>query len=662
MIELSSKEYAALAAICDALLPSIDMPRDSQGYWKRTAGDLNVADRVIELIAHLPVAEHQKFKKLCKTLASPWLGLTWLGPFKAADQLSQAQRTLLLQRWASSPLADLRNGFSSLKKLSGFFYFAGIQADGKNPNWQSLGYPGPPPFLPLSSSTLPVNTIDNDTSLDCDVLVIGSGAGGSVVAAELAQAGQSVIVLEKGPYLQPKAMSQQEETMMQQMYEARAGLVSTNGSIGVLAGSCLGGGTTINWAGAFRTPGYVLEEWATAHQNPHFITDAFQKSFEIVEQRCHINTRLLRHNAQNQALLNGAGKLGYLLKNIPRNVRPPVEMQAQQAWEAQGFSPYGDRYGIKQGAVETFLADAVEAGARLFPDTYVEQIIIKNAKALGAYALHTSPSGRVRQLKIVAKKVILAAGAIHSPAVLKRSGLTHLEIGRNLYLHPTTAVSAAYSEPVESWYGPMMSAVCDEFVQLDGNFGCKIETPPAHPGLMATALSWQSGEQFKTDMLKARHMANFIIITRDKFAGQLIIDRRGQPQPGYRLHKYDRGHMLRGIQEAVRIHAAAAAQQILVLHNQYYKLETANGDLEEFVQHIPRLNWGRNRYFLASAHQMGSCRMGGSDRLHPVKPDGEVRGAKNLYVADASLFPSASGANPMLSVQALAWYIAQGLK
>ena len=324
----------------------------------------------------------------------------------------------------------------------------------------------------------PYQTIDKDTQLDCDVVIIGSGAGGSVVAAELADVGQSVIVLEKGPYVQAVDMTQREEEMLRQLYEARAALATTDGNMGVLAGSCLGGGTTINWAGAFRTPDFVLEEWAKEHGNPHFLTKAFQESFDKIEQRCHINTRLIRHNPQNESLQKGAQQLGYLIKTIPRNVRQPEVVDASTFWKMQGFSPHGNRLGIKQGAVQTFLKDAVQAGALLYPDTVVDRIVVKQGFAQGVIARHTATSGQEYNLTIRAKRVVVAAGAIHTPAVLKRSGITHPEIGHNLYLHPTSAVSARYPHKIESWYGPMMSAVCDEFVQLNGNYGFKLETPP----------------------------------------------------------------------------------------------------------------------------------------------------------------------------------------
>lgn len=662
MLKLSDKEWKGLRAMCDAVIPAIEKADDPDGYWARKASDMKIAERIVELVSQLSVGEQEKFKKLCRTLSTPLLGLTWLGALKSADRLSLEQRTRLLQRWSKSPLADLRNGFNSLKKLTGFFFYAGLLDGQRNPNWSAINYPGPLKSPPTSDEAFQPLRVPASTQLACDVVIVGSGAGGSVVAAQLAEAGQKVIIVEKGCYLNRKQMTQHEEEMLGQLYDSQAALNAVDGNITVLAGSCLGGGTTINWAGAFRTPDFVLEEWAKEHGNPHFLDPEYQKCFEFIEQRNHIDRQLLRHNPQNQALADGAEALGYLTKIIPRNSRRPEGLDEEFSWKAEGFSPHGDSYGIKQDGLKTFLSDAVQAGAEILVDTEVRRIDIRDGQARGVSAVTKDELGRPVEVKIRANRVVVAAGAIHTPALLLRSGLQHPEIGRNLYLHPTTAVSGLYPHPVESWYGPMMSAVCDEFIQLDGNHGFKIETPPAHPGLMATAMSWESGEQYKREMLDISRVASFIVLTRDKIGGQVRLDKKQQAEIRYRVSDYDRKHMLRGIGEAVRIHAAAGAERVSILHNGALHFDPKQQQLSDFLPQIDKLSWTLNRYFLASAHQMGTCRMGASAERHPLQPDGQLREVRHLYVADTSAFPSASGANPMLSAQALAYYIAQQIK
>ncbi len=662
MFKVSDKEFKALQAICNAIIPSIKKEDDSDGYWNRQASDLQVPEKIIDLVGTMTVAEQEKFKNLLFLLTTPLLGFTWFGSFKSAHKLSLDQRTKLLQKWANHPLPKIRNGYSTLKKLSAYFYFAGSIGFGENPNWKNLGYQPLSNKNEISKQHIHPIQITKPTTLECDVVVVGSGASGSIVAAELAASGQKVIIVEKGPYLSPNLRTNKEEEMFNQLYEARAALQSIDGNIGILAGSCVGGGTTVNWAGAFRTPDFVLEEWAKEHDNPHFTDNDYKKCFEAIEKRTSVTTDLLRHNPQNQSLVDGAKKLGLNSKIIPRNIKNASQVDQETFWKAQGFSPLGDHLDSKQSALVTFLQDAINNGAELIADTKVERVTTNSGVATGVEATTKDVNGNPVSISIRANKVIVAAGAIHTPVILQKSGLEHPEIGRNLYLHPTSPVSGLYDHKVETWHGPMMTAVVDAFTKMDGNYGVKLETPPAHPGLMSTATNWTTGAAFKEEMLNLNRIGSFIVLTRDKFGGRITTDQQGRPSIKYIMSDYDKKHLIRGIQEGLRIQVAAGAKRIGFYHNQATFCHIDKDNVEQYIANIPNLKWDLNRFFLASAHQMGTCRMGGSNKRHPLKPTGETREIKNLYVADTSAFPSASGSNPMLSVQALSYYIAQGIK
>jgi choline dehydrogenase-like flavoprotein len=161
-------------------------------------------------------------------------------------------------------------------------------------------------------------------------------------------------------------------------------------------------------------------------------------------------------------------------------------------------------------------------------------------------------------------------------------------------------------------------------------------------------------------MLQAKNMANFIILTRDKHTGSIALDSQQKPVVHYKLHPYDRKHLLKGLKEGIKLHLAAGAEKGLILHNQLTEVKTDDdATLESAIQ---SLNWKENYFNLFSAHQMGTCRIGGNKKLHPVSPEGETYEVKGLYVTDCSAFPKSSGANPMLSVEGLAHYLAQGLK
>ena len=645
-----NRHLSALSALCDAFIPAISKTDDPDGYWARKASDVQAPERILELLAGVKAEDKVQFDQLLFLISSPLLGLTWFGPLKPADRLTPSQCTDLLRHWAESPLPQLRNAFNVLRKLTALIFFGDIPAGASvNPNWKTIGYQLFNSYVQPDTAPLPVLRPQPGATLDCDVLVIGSGAGGSIVAAELAAAGCDVLIVEKGDYAPTHAFNQQELPMLRRHFESGGLLTSQDGAVTVLAGSTLGGGTTINWAGALRTPDYVLEEWAREHENPHFLEPAYEKGFDMVEHRNSVGAGF-QHDIQNQLLLDAAATMGYRAGAIPMNMRFPENLPQDVAWKAAGYSCYGDAYGIKQGAVQTFLPDAVAHGARILPNIDIQRIIVKNGEAVGAEGAG---------LRIHARRVVVAAGALHTPVLLLKSGLTHPHIGRNLYLHPVAAVGAFYQQETQPWYGPMMSVIVREFERLDRNWGVRIECPPLHPGLAAFAMGWDGGERFKADLMDISHLGVHICLTRDRFGGKVSVGKRsGQPVIHYRLNDYDKQHLLRGMLESVRLHHAAGAERISVMHNQPVHFSPDKGRLEAFLKEIRAKNWGANHFSLFSAHQMGTCRMGGR-KDYPVKPDGETREVRNLFVADASLFPSASGANPMLSIQALACWVAR---
>ena len=226
-------------------------------------------------------------------------------------------------------------------------------------------------------------------------------------------------------------------------------------------------------------------------------------------------------------------------------------------------------------------------------------------------------------------------------------------------------VSARYAQAINPWHGPSMSVVNDTYTQLHGtNFGAKLETPPAHPGLMSMVLPWLSGQQHHEMMREASHLGSFIVLTRDRDGGRVSIDRQGMPLIDYVLSDHDRANMLTGVRAAAEIHAAAGAHTIYLPHGTLPTLKVENGQISnpETLAQLEHLSWKPNQFGLYSAHQMSTCRMGGDPATHPVKLSGETVEVRNLFVADGSAFPACSGVNPMLTIMALAHFTAQGLK
>ncbi|HEY6408534.1 MAG TPA: GMC family oxidoreductase N-terminal domain-containing protein, partial [Ktedonobacteraceae bacterium] len=380
---LSPEEFHILEVACDTFLPSLEPPPGSSealaAYYRRCASDLNVAQLLAETLAFENAEAQAQFHQLMSLMASPVSGLLLVRSAKPFVDLSQEQREKYLFAMANSPLGALRRGYQTLKRLSGFIYFSVPDAQGVNPNWEVLDYQAPTP--PSGDAPQPITplTISGDTTLEADAVVIGSGAGGGVVAGELALAGKSVVVLEKGGYNNEANFTLQEAQAMPELYLKRGTLTSKDLGVIVLAGSTLGGGTVVNWMTSFRTPDYVLQEWEqTSGLKDVFIGSALQDSFAAVEQRINVNTENSAHNKQNQLLVDGCHALGHHHEVIPRNA-----IDCQQRCGTCGF---GCRYGAKQSTMKTYLQDAFDHGARIVVRCNADKVLIENGHAVGVEA------------------------------------------------------------------------------------------------------------------------------------------------------------------------------------------------------------------------------------------------------------------------------------
>jgi len=272
---LSPEEFTILETVCDTFFPSLEPPPGSSeiesAYYRRKAGDLHVALLLAETLAQENEDAQADFRRLLRLMANPVTSLMLARSAKPFIALTQEQREKYLSAMANSPVAALRQGYQTLKRLSGFIYFSVPDPQGVNPNWEVLDYTAPsPPPVDAPQPIVPV-TITGDTTLEADAVVIGSGAGGGVAAGELALAGKSVIVLEKGGYNNEANFTLQEAQAMPELYLKRGTLTSKDLGIIVLAGSTLGGGTTVNWTTAFfsEMTSYAPKRTAN-HQEKHW--------------------------------------------------------------------------------------------------------------------------------------------------------------------------------------------------------------------------------------------------------------------------------------------------------------------------------------------------------------------------------------------------------
>ncbi len=666
---LRPAELRTLEAVCETLVPSVQPPpgeQDPHGLYARSARDLHVAMRVAEALARESPESRAEIALLLRLLGSPLGGLVLAGRPAGFAALSHPVRERALRRMSLSPVPQLRRGFAALKRLTLFLFYAAPVADGANPNWRALGYrPATPPAearepAPKTIRTLPIT---RDTDLNADVVVVGSGAGGGVVAAELSMAGLEVVVLEKGSYHNEADFSGQEAEMTSRLYLRRGLLTTHDLGVIVLAGSTLGGGTVVNWSTSLRTEEIVLREWEHSYGLAGATSDAYRRGFEVVEQRLGVNTDDSAPNRNNEALRRGCAALGYEWRVVPRD--------ASGCAQRCGACGFGCPYGRKQSTLVTFLQDASDHGARTVVDCNVRRVLVERGRAAGVEGwVEDAVTGRRHRVVVRAPRVVVAAGGVEAPALLLRSGLDNPHIGRHLRLHPVAAVAGYYAEPIEPWTGSLQTALSPHFAHLKDGYGLRIEVAPAHPGMIGLTAPWEGGREHKRLMARAAHEAIFIALVRDTGEGRVRLDKGGEPILHYWPSRLDRYRLTRGMQEMVRIAFAGGAVGAATLHTPRLELRSEKGrpgavaraQLDRYLDAISRAAIAPNRVPLFSAHQMGSCRLGADRRIAVADPYGEVYGVRGLHIADASGFPTACGVNPMISIMALAYRVAQGIK
>jgi choline dehydrogenase-like flavoprotein len=330
----------------------------------------------------------------------------------------------------------------------------------------------------------------------------------------------------------------------------------------------------------------------------------------------------------------------------------PRDVQGCTQDDSCGYCGFGCRRGAKQSTLITYLQDAVARGVRVVVTCDVERVLFERGVATGVEA-HVG-AGR-HALRVRAKAVVVAAGSIHSPALLLRSGISLPALGRHLALHPATAVFADMDEDVRPWTGTVQAHYSDQFADLDGGYGFKFETAPVHPSFQALAAPWESGAQHREQMARLPRTALAGILLRDRFGGRVSVDRDGVAVVDYRLSRYDGRPLRRALAAGAELLEAAGAREIWapLARNIRY---TPGGPRarEAWLERVDAAGWGPNQLLLVTFHQMASCRMGASAETSVVDAEHRVWGIRGLYVSDASVFPTASGVNPMLTVMGIA--------
>lgn len=513
--------------------------------------------------------------------------------------------------------------------------------------------------------------------IETDVVIVGSGCGGGVSAKNLAEAGHRVLVVEKSYHWTPDHFPMTETEGWSHLFMNGAFISSDDTSTSIVAGQSWGGGGTVNWSASLQTQGYVRREWA-AQGLPFFTSAEFQDSLDRVCERMGVSTDHIKHNPANEMLLEGARKLGWSHKAVPQNTGG--------AQHYCGHCSFGCGSCEKQGPSVSYLPDAARAGAHFIESFHAEKIIFSKTPnsngekiATGVFGTWTSrdtngggafPTLITRSVHIKAKRVIVAAGTMQSPLLLLRSGLTNPHIGRNLHVHPVSMLGAIHTQSIAPWEGGILTSVSTEFENLDGNsHGVKLEATNMLPSSWLIWLDWNGGLQYKLDAARLRHMTGYISMARDKATGRVYPDPvDGRVKFEYHPSRMAKEHIMTGVLALAKIQFVQGAQEIFTsipgmrtFVRGTTSEETGEGiNDEEFrawLDEVEKKGFPSPESVFVSAHQMGTCRMSAASKDGVVDPKGRVWGTQGLYVTDASVFPSASGVNPMVTNMAIADWI-----
>lgn len=634
------------------------------------------------------------------TLLSTRLGTFALtGAYGPFYDLPRERRERAIMDWGNSRISLFRKAAAGLRGLTLMIYYrthplawqAIGYSDGVNTDWQSAAQQeeaGQHHDYKFENDRIRHLPPEAEVVIETEVLIVGSGSGGGVAASYLSQRGLKCLVADKGIYLRPSDMRGSEDEGYTSLYEGEGIVPSEDSTINVLAGSTFGGGTTINWSASLKPRHYVRRTWNEKYGVPYYTTPRFTDDLNSVCNRMGVSIQPIKHNISNSLLALGAQRAGHPVEAVPQNSGGHTHYC--------GKCQFGCVSGHKQGGTVTWLKDCAENGGAFLTNTFVERIIFDDkvkGKAVGAKAIVDGRPVTIR----ASKGVIASAGSIQTPALLLRTPELKYNkmIGQSLYLHPTTVVTGYYDFPINPWEGSLLTIVDNSAELVDpAGWGCKIEVIASSPGIHAAFSNFASAAEHKKNMLRYNHSYTIIIISRDRDPGRVFLDAEGNARIEYTPSKHEQESARQGILRACDVHMMAGASTIATaqfgvppfkptiksplnatnksspesttIPSTSVPVDSQPNDINDpayraWLAKVSKV--GGTPYYCAfgSAHQMGSCRMAGSPSMGACDPEGRVWGAKNLWVADASSLPEASGVNPMVTTMATAWGISRNI-
>ncbi len=465
---------------------------------------------------------------------------------------------------------------------------------------------------------------DGATDLHADVVVVGSGAGGAVTAAALAEGGRDVVVVEEGPWVDPDEMEPFSFEEMRVKYRHR-GLTAALGRPGIAyaEGRCVGGSTEINSGLYRRLPEDLAARWRDRYRIAEFTPEVLDHYSSLIEDEIRISTVPGAPPLSSALIERGATKLGWRSTEFARL-----------------FSYSPDGRGVKQTMARTFVPRAVAAGARVVPDTEAVRVIVDGGRAGGVACRRRRPDDSWERFEVRAPQVFVCGGAVQTPVLLQRSGVRG-KVGSGLEFHPTIKVAARFPHPVDHDDVPMHRVT--EFpsnLTIGGSASTRghvaLAVADAAPGDAAALEAWESTAVYYTAI-------------KSEGQGRVwTVPGLHTPVVSYRLTESDLSLLARGLVHLGELLFAAGAVALYP--------SVAGGPVLRRRDEL--LSWwdavDRDRLNLMTVHLASTVRMGEDPDLAAADSFGRIRGVAGLRVNDASLLPTAPGVNPQAAIMAIA--------
>ena len=622
MAELSSHQRQTLIAVAETALPA--------GRYI-PAANADTVDKVERFVAKLPSQLSFGLKGLLRALdAASWLGerrpFVRIKPHQRLDVLDSWRRgdpiRRLMLRALLTPLKMAHFDDPKLYKQLGCVYEQQAPRGEAKPAY-------------MRDRVHAGRELGGDLALECDVVVVGTGAGGAVVGRELAEAGLAVVFVEEGQYFDRTDFNGRSFQMQQKLYR-RGGSTFSVGNVGIPIplGQTVGGSTTVNSGTCYRTPDRVLREWQHELGLHELGPDELGPYFDRVEAVLGVEYAKAEHLGGNgRVIARGCDKLGFTRHG-------PLKRNAP-ACDGQGVCCFGCPTDAKRSTNVSYIPLALRAGAEIFTGARVTRVLVEGGRARGVVA----QTERGNTVTVRARAVVIACGSIMTPLVLGSQGLGARsgQLGKNLSIHPACGVLAEFEEQILTWkgipQGYSIDELHDEGILFEG---------ASVPLEMTMSMTQLLGPELIRLAESYDHVASFGFMVEDTSRGS-VSEVMGQPMIRYWLQDADVAHIKRGVDVLAQIFFASGAKRVHTPINGFDVLES-EADLAAMRRASVRA-WDLD---LSAYHPLGTARMGRDPASSVIDQNHQLHDCPGLYVVDGAAVPSALGVNPQVTIMALA--------